>query len=145
MRTKSAIAVNAAKYALGISAAYILFPSLMNLIEGIEVSGNMMAQRVVIGASWFLIIFIGLFLKGMRSKDDKNNEHAVSPEKIKTFSNWNFVFIIVAPLALWSFFGKSIIEGTIESKNFVGVAFWVAIIFISGRNIFLGINKKNTS
>jgi cation transport ATPase len=145
MRKKSVVAINAAKYALGISASYILVPPVMYLIEGIEVSGGMMAERVIVGSFWFLIIFIALFAKGMRSNDDQNTEDAAAPKKSKKISNWNFVFIVVAPLALWSFFGQPIIEGTIENKYWVGVAFWVVVMFISGKNIFLALNKKTTS
>lgn len=144
MRKKAAVAANAAKYAFGISAAYTLVPPAMNLIEGLEVSGNMMAQRVIVGVSWFLIIFIGLFAKGILSKDDQNTE-AATPKEPKKLSKWNFVFIIAAPLALWNFFGQSIIEGTIENRYWIGVAFWVAVMFISGRNIFSVLNKKSSN
>lgn len=142
MKNKTTIALKAAKYALGISASYILVPSVMNLIEGLEISGNMMAQRVIVGVAWFLIIFIGLFAFLMRSGSDKKKEDVIVPHKQKLVSKWNYVFIIIAPLSLWLFFGQSMIEGTFENKYWFGVIFWIAVILVSGRNIFLALNRK---
>lgn len=142
MKNKTTVAIKAAKYALGISASYILVPPFINLIEGVEISGNMMAQRVLVGATWFIIIFIGLFINWMRSGSDKNRGDTDSPHVSKKVSKWNFVFIIIAPLALWFFFGQSMIEGKLENRYWLGVIFWVSIIFVSGRNILLALKQK---
>lgn len=52
-----AAAVIAAKWAFGLSAGFILGPIVMRLGSGIEIPGNMVAQRLVFGIAWFVIIF----------------------------------------------------------------------------------------
>jgi len=144
VRKKASVAANAAKYAFGISIAYTLIPPVISLIEGLEVSGNAMAQRGVVGIAWFLIIFLGLFAKGILSKGDQD-AGAEIPKYPKKLSKWNFVFIIAAPLALWSFFWQPIIDGALENRYWIGVVFWVSVMFISGRNIFSAINRKTSN
>lgn len=147
MRKKIIIATNAAKYALWMSAAYITLPTVIDFNNGVEVTGNIMAQRFVVGISWFLIIFIGLFLKNILSKHDQSID--ITPlvkepkqtSKWKSFT-WNILMFIAAPLSLWYFFGQAIIEGSIENKYWLGVAFWIVMMLYSGRNLFLIMHRK---
>lgn len=139
---KAAAAANAAKYAIAVSAAYILIPPIIRISEGLEVSGNFMAQRVIVGLAWFLIVFIGFFVKGLFSKEQHEDISSDTQKGPKKLSKWNFVFVIFAPLALWGFFGEPISNGTLESRYYLGVVFWVVVTIISGRNIWMALRRK---
>lgn len=153
--TKAA-AVTAAKWALGLSAGFILGPIVMRLGSGIEIPGNMVAQRLVIGIAWFVIIFfcLCLWVWGTLSKKNpvtgakfetevETKDTQASVQKVGNIessnstpaSKWNYIGIGVGVFMLLFLFLPQIISGTLAYQYYLGAAFWVGVIIYFSLNI----------
>jgi hypothetical protein len=149
-----AAAVIAAKWALGLSAGFILGPIVMRFGSGIEIPGNMVAQRLVFGIAWFVIIFFCLWVWGTLSKKNpvtgakfetevEPTDTQASVQKVGNIessnstpaSKWNYVGIGVSVFMLLFLFLPQIISGTLANQYYLGAAFWVGVIIYSSLNI----------
>lgn len=61
-------AISALQWAFGLSAGFILGPMLISFISGTAISEKLLAEKLIVGSSLFLIIFVGLWLRGIFSK-----------------------------------------------------------------------------
>lgn len=149
-----AAAITAIKWALGLSIGFILGPILMRLGSGIEIPGNMVAQRLVFGIVWFVIIFFCLWIWGALSKKnpvtgakfEMEVEAKYIPASVQKAGNiessnptpaskWNYVGIGVGVFMLLFLFLPEIISGTLANQYYLGAAFWVGVIIYSSLNI----------
>lgn len=80
----------AASWALGLSAAYIIGPLIVNLVVyGVDNLGGKMGMKVVAGIVLFPVIFVGLWLWGIYMKKDPTiNNSAQKHDQSTTASLW---------------------------------------------------------
>ena len=149
--TKAA-AVTALKWALGLSAGYILCPIIISLASGTALTGNIIAQKLIVGIAWFPILLFGIWVWGTLSKknlvtgakigtksktteiqtavqDATRHENPIKPNK------WNYVCIGAGVFMLLLFFLPEIIKGTLANIYYLGAAFWVGVIIYCSLNI----------
>jgi hypothetical protein len=152
-RTRAA-AVTAVKWALGLSAGFILGPIVIALTSGTEISGKLIAQKLVVGIVWFPILFFGLWIWGALSKKDPITGSDVEMDKKKSDvpkaiqetdihgdstqrkpKKWNYIGIGVGAFMLLFLFLPQIINGTLSNIYYLGAAFWVGVIIYCSLNI----------
>jgi hypothetical protein len=151
--TKAA-AVTAAKWALGLSAGFILGPFVIGLVSGTELSGNFIATKLVTGIGAFPIIFLVLWVWGLLSKKDpvtgaaieSKKETIIIPATVQNAEHhenatpgkpnkWNYVCIGAGVFMLLFLFLPEIVNGTLANIYYLGAAFWVGVIIYCSLNI----------
>lgn len=149
-----AAAATAVKWALGLSSGFILGPIVFALTSGAALSGELVAQKLIIGIAWFPILFFGLWAWGALSKKDPITGAEVetvkrTSETPKTIqeadihgdsthskpNKWNYIGIGMGAFMLLFLFLPQIINGTLANIYFLGAAFWVGVIIYCSINI----------
>lgn len=70
MKSQAKAAASAAKWAFGLSFGYTIGPIAFRLVDGAELSGNFLAQKVVTGVALLPVLFISLWIwKSIRGKE----------------------------------------------------------------------------
>lgn len=136
-QTKSA-AISALKWAAGLSASFIIGPTVVILANGQGDTGGMIAEKLMVGIAWFPIPFFGLWAWGTFSKKDPLASGHTSSTKTNTNkkpSKWNYISIFAGICMLLFIFVPDMINGTIAGQYYLGVIFWLAVIIYSTRNI----------
>lgn len=151
--TKAA-AASAAKWALGLSAGFVLGPIVIGLASGIGLSGKIIAEKLIVGIAWFPILFFGLWAWGAFSKkdpitgvpiqrDDSAPVAARAVQKNISTENaqpakagkWNYIGIGAGVFMLLFLFLPQIVSGTLANQYYLGAAFWVGVIIYCSLNI----------
>jgi hypothetical protein len=152
--TKAA-AVIAFKWAAGLSAGFILGPIFLGITSGSDVSGKLIAEKLIVGVFSFPIIFLGLWIWGAQSKKNPITGVSLGSEKAtieiaattdslgksdnsklpKKPSKWNYVGIGSGLFMLLFLFIPEMIDGTLANQYYLGAAFWVGVIIYSTINI----------
>jgi len=152
--TTTTPAAFAIKWSLIISGSFILAPVVIRLASGEDISGNLFAQKLVVGVVWIPILFVIFWIwKKFSSKNaplessalppnvpttaTATAEHVANLEKAASseISKWNYIGVGVGALFLAFLFLPKLLSGEMENKYFLGAAFWVAIIIYSLINI----------
>jgi hypothetical protein len=152
--TKAA-AVTAVKWALGLSAGFVLGPIVIRLASGTELSGKLIAEKLIVGIALFPILFFGLWVWGTLSKKDpvtgattietkkETTEIPATVQKSDYHKNatprkpgkWNYVGIGAGVFMLLFLFLPEIVNGTLANIYYLGAAFWVGVIIYCSLNI----------
>ena len=151
--TKAA-ASTAAKWALGLSAGFILGPIVIGLASGTELSGELIAEKIIVGIALIPILFFGLWAWGALSKKDPVTGVAIETNKGTTetpvaiqetgtledsthskANKWNYVGIGAGAFMLFFLFLPQFISGTLANLYYLGAAFWVGVIIYCSLNI----------
>lgn len=136
-QTKSA-AISAFKWAAGLSAGFIIGPTVVILANGQGDTGGMIAGKFVVGIAWFPILFFGLWAWGTFSKKDPLQSKPISSPTTNTNgkpNKWNYVSILAGILMLLFIFLPEFINGTLAGQYYLGVIFWIAVIIYCICNI----------
>jgi|GEM_PF-6988180 len=150
-----AAAASAAKWAFGLSAGFVLGPIVFSLAGGVEISGEVVAMKLITGIAMLPILFIGIWVWGTFSKKDPmtgtaiqlaepttevsvNVRESASLENMapKKPSKWNYVGSGVGIFMFLFLFLPEIINGTLANQYYLGAAFWVGVIIYCSLNIF---------
>lgn len=165
-----ASAVKAAKYALIASTSFIVAPIVVHIASGIEVTGGLLAEKLVVGIAQFPIFFLIIWVyrlvrhsdaagtgdtssvqivkdSGINSEATKNTpkraqvSQAPDAEPIRA-SSWNYVAIAVGVSLLLFMFLPQVLSGTIATQHYLSAAFWVGVITYCVINIRNASNPK---
>lgn len=149
-----AAAASAAKWAIWLSAGFILGPVVIGFAGGGGITGKVIAEKLIVGIACFPIIFIGLWVWGILSK--KNPMIGAAIQRAESMSTaqttmrkslsientapkkpspWNYVGIGVGVFMLLFLFLPQIINGTLANQYYLGAVFWVGMIIYCAFNI----------
>ncbi|WP_349430997.1 hypothetical protein Q9L42_000030 (plasmid) [Methylomarinum sp. Ch1-1] len=136
-KTKTA-AITALKWAAGLTAGFIIGPTIVILANGQGDTGGMIAEKLVVGAAWFPILFFGLWAWGTFSKKYTLENNPTSLPETNTNrrpSKWNHISILAGILMILFVFLPDMINGTLAGQYYLGIIFWIVVIVFCSRNI----------
>jgi len=138
-KTKTA-AISALKWAAGLTAGFIIGPTVVILANGQGDTGGMIAEKLVVGIAWFPILFFGLWAWGTFSKKNPLVSNHTSSTTTNNTSNkkpskWNYISIFAGICLLLFVFLPDVINGTLAGQYYLGGLFWLVVIIYCTRNI----------
>jgi len=138
-KTKTA-AISALKWAAGLTAGFVIGPTVVILANGQGDTGGMIAEKLVVGIAWFPILFFGLWAWGTFSKKDPLVSNHTSSTTTNNTSNknpskWNYISIFAGICLLLFVFLPDVINGTLAGQYYLGALFWLVVIIYCTRNI----------
>lgn len=152
-------AASAAKWALGLCAGFVLGPVLLILTSGSDISGNLIAQKLVTAVALYPLLFVSIWAWGVFGKKQSSETgnvqsppRATPPPPVQSTSaqnaaasrkpnKWNYVGIGAGAFMLLFLFIPEMVKGTLANQYYLGGAFWVAVIIFCSINIARARNR----
>ena len=128
-------AISALKWALGLSLGYILGPIVYNLACGVENTSDFIALRLVTGVFLFPVIFLVMWMWGIKTKNKLPADPQKAASAPKAVSKWNYAGIGAGIFMLLFLFVPEMLKGTLEKQYYLGGAFWIGVIILCTVNI----------